>query len=221
MTPAILIGTPCKGSVCANFFLSVIETGKELSSAGVTWGIIVSEDGDIDASRNEIVFQFLQDPNLTHLLFWDSDVGVPPGALLSMVDKNVPVICGVYPKRILPIEFPCSILDTPVNQEGLHVAIGAPAGFLLIQRWVLEKLVVKFAHRKYTSKESPRIAVFEHEITDGRRYSEDINFCRRCHGALGILIHVESSIEFTHQGEHQFKGKLSDVLNPPPLLTIK
>lgn len=214
MTPCILIGVPCKGQIAANHYKSILLTLQELQRENIKWGLSLSEHGTVDAARNEIVQSFLEDKQFTHLFFWDADVGAPHDAIPKLVSYKVPVVCGVYPCRKLPLEYKASILDTPTQpKSNLLVAIGVPAGFMLIERWVIERLVTDYAHREYQHLKEKRIALFEHELSGGHYYSEDVNFCRRC-VAAGILIHVDPTIEFTHQGDYLFKGKLNDILKP-------
>jgi hypothetical protein len=53
----------------------------------------------ITRARNSLVQDFLKFPEATHLMFIDADVGFNPHDIASMVEKDVDIICGLYPKK--------------------------------------------------------------------------------------------------------------------------
>jgi hypothetical protein len=52
----------------------------------------------IQRGRNALVHQFLK-TDCTHLMFIDADIGWEPQYIEQMLDANVPVLAGMYPKK--------------------------------------------------------------------------------------------------------------------------
>ena len=64
---------------------------------------ILFKDGDalITRARASLVSQFLDDPDATHLLFVDADIGFEPEQVLRLIECGADICAAVYPiKRI-------------------------------------------------------------------------------------------------------------------------
>jgi hypothetical protein len=148
----------------------------------------------------------------------DSDLGWPAQAVLAMLSKKVPFIAGVYPARLEK-----SFLFRPslnsdgsvvVDQEkGLLKMEYIPAGFMLLERKVLETMIEKNPHTKFVPKDPANTtgsghALFNTEVYEGEFWGEDFVFCRLARAA-GFDIWVDPVIQFDHAGNI---GMLAEVL---------
>lgn len=147
----------------------------------------------IPRARNSLTQIFMQ-TNLSHILFIDADIEFDPEDILRMLDANVDVIGGVYPKKNvirkgnLQTDYALTLLPnieiTP-QQPLLVKYVGT--GMLMIQRHVLNNMI---AHGlpSYKIGETRYYAFFNTCIDEEETYlSEDYYFCeawRRLGGSV-------------------------------------
>ena len=99
----------------------------------------------IDAARNLFIKDFMDAPEFTDLFFLDDDVGYEPHKVVEFLMSGVDIVCGVYPKKSDDAQFP--VVMKPNKDGGLIKrgrycsAVNVPAGFLLLRRHVVEKLI--------------------------------------------------------------------------------
>src|SRR5271170_1363655 len=101
---SLAIGTPCfGGQVSVNYTASLLKLEKALCAySGVSLKVLF-KDGDalITRARASLVAQFLDDPDATHLLFIDADIGFEPEQVLRLLQCGAEMCAAVYPvKRI-------------------------------------------------------------------------------------------------------------------------
>ena len=190
---------------------------------------------DIYSLRAQIVANFLADPDKpTDLVFVDSDVGWPAGSLHRLLDHDVDLVAGSYPKRDYPIQHMFRSEKEMENGEltmdidpatGLVEVWGMPGGFMRCRRGMIEKMWNHYG---------PELGIFDHavpgEITvrmfdpyvfegdDGRKrsLSEDYSFCQRWRD-IGGKVWMDINIPMAHVGTHAFKGCLGEVRNVEPV----
>lgn len=78
------------------------------------------------------VEQALEDETITHVLIAEDDMILPKGILKAMVDKDYPAVALDYPFR--------KNGDSTVLHDPSGFALYTGTGFLLIERWVLDKM---------------------------------------------------------------------------------
>jgi len=125
MKPKIMLGTPMYGGMCTGFFMqSVCGFIKACNDLG--WGVancFVFNESLIQRARNAITHEFLKS-DCTHLLFIDADIRFRPGDIVAMVEADVDILCGIYPKKEINwhmVERAVK-LGVPVEQLKLHTA---------------------------------------------------------------------------------------------------
>lgn len=176
---------------------------------------------DIYLLRAQIVANFLHDPDATDLVFVDNDVAWADYGLINLLDHDVDVVAGAYPKREEPIQFPfrCDYKDGKPHLfgdpgTGLVEVLGLPGGFMRIKRHVLEKMVAHYAEDllcvdpMVPQGESVRIFNPYYVIDEnGRRhqFSEDYAFCQRWRD-MGGKVFVDVSIPMAHVGTKAYQG---------------
>jgi hypothetical protein len=104
-----------------------------------------------------------------------------------------------------------------VEENGLLKMQYIPAGFMLITRSVVEKLMKKFPELYFepkheSMKQENGWLFFNTELWDGEFWGEDYVFCRKAREA-GVDIWVDPLIQFDHAG---VKGRLLDALTDKP-----
>lgn len=216
----VFIATPAfAGKVNIQYAISLKETCDLLKENDIKTEIRISKSGSLlCAERNRLTAAFLK-TDCTHILCIDSDLGWPAQAVIAMLNADEDFIAGVYPCRgetifiFRPVYNENKSLKT---EEKLIEMESIPAGFMLIKREVIEKMIADTPELAYCPKENPNDAahgLFETKIYDGDFWGEDFIFCQRAR-ASGFKIYVDPLIEFDHDGT---RGMLMYALtNVPP-----
>jgi hypothetical protein len=218
----LLIATPAYDhKVYTHYAMSLAGTAMLLESQGIqTQAEFVMGDSLLVAARNKILQKFL-DSDATHLLCIDSDIGWPPLAVLSMLRTKKEFIGGLYPQRYGSSESfvyrPSLDSNNKKILEGQYMKVDCmPAGFMLMERSVLKKMIKKFPNLKHQSKTDKNdhwYCFFDTELHDGEFWGEDFVFCRRARDA-GVEIWVDTLIEFEHANLTGSVGRTPNGENP-------
>lgn len=99
----IAICTPMYGDVAHREYInSVLLISDSLRLEGYTTSLIsLGNESIITRARNLLVHQALQIENLVGILFLDSDQGVNPEDVLSLIESGKDIIGGIVPKKSL------------------------------------------------------------------------------------------------------------------------
>jgi hypothetical protein len=96
----IFVATPMYGGMCSGYFTnSLISMTNVMKQVG--WDMSFSSmfnESLIQRGRNALAHQFLKSP-CTHLMFIDADIKFDAAQIPPMVDADVDIICGIYPKK--------------------------------------------------------------------------------------------------------------------------
>src|SRR3954454_15195509 len=166
----LVVATPCFGGQVSSIYASsIFNLQRAVRSKSNLDLKIHMRDGDalITRARANLVTLFLDDPDATHLLFVDADIGFTPDQVFRLIESGADVVAGVYPiKRVnwdkarkavesnrrnvagaslgyvLELEDP----DRVVTVGGFTRVRYAGTGFLMIRRNVLERMC---AHPEY------------------------------------------------------------------------
>ena len=97
---------PCYGGmITEQTFMSFIKWGNTAKQLGIEWAIeTMNNESLISRGRNTLTAKFLNNPESTHLMFIDADIGWEPWHVLAMLDRDVDIIGGLYPMKTLPIK---------------------------------------------------------------------------------------------------------------------
>lgn len=174
----------------------------------------------ITMARNILVNEFLNSDS-EELLFIDSDVVVSPDDIMRLVaqsgDKDI--TAGLYPRRSADKNF---FLDLIHDENGDMIFDGTMlkvsrvgTGFMLIKRYVIEKLIAEHPEWAYDAKDgASQSAVFDFQIVDGKYVGEDYLFCDRASKA-GFECWVDVEISLPHVGQEEFsRNFVDDVIKP-------
>ena len=153
----------------------------------------------LPVSRDILTAHFLRS-NATHLLCVDSDIGWSAADVEKLWRAGKDFMTGLYAKKQ-----PDRALATPLRKqrEGeLIEAHYAAAGFLLLTRACIERLVAAHPELKYDTPRGPAWALWA-PLFDVRPYGEDAAFSRRWR-ALGEKIWAHSQVVLTHYGDNGY-----------------
>lgn len=102
-TPKIVIGTPCYGGVVTEIYMqSCLALLRAADARGVRLEILtLPNDPLISRARNRIAAQFLADPDATHLMFIDADMGFEPEQFFRLLDFDRPIVAAVGPYKTI------------------------------------------------------------------------------------------------------------------------
>jgi hypothetical protein len=160
----LVVATPCFGGQVSSIYAgSIFHLQRVLRSmSGIDLKVLM-RDGDalITRARANLVTLFLDDPDATHLLFVDADIGFEPDQVFRLIESGADVVAGVYPIKRVNWDKARRVMDTGrpkvasasldyvleiENPDRVAVVNGftrvryAGTGFLMIRRHVLEKM---------------------------------------------------------------------------------
>lgn len=160
---SVIIATPMYGGMCAGMYVhGLLTTADKMRSKGINVGFLhMSNESLITRARNELVRVFLEGQN-DYLMFIDADIGFDGEAVAALVDADVDIACGIYPKKEIDwkqIEAAAKrgeegledfggafVLNmagdtsAETNEKGLIEVRHGGTGFMLIKRRVFEDL---------------------------------------------------------------------------------
>lgn len=185
-TPLVL-GIPIKGNVTLDWAIM-------FKNLDLPYGtrIISSQGTPIHVARNKIVSSFL-DSDADWLFFLDADLHLQPNTIKLMMEKNYPLLSGLYYTRYPPIMPVCWNITSKgkevVNFKNGDIvkADAGGAGCLLISRQVLEKLEPPYFNWTLGLRPNP-----------SDEMSEDFYFFRKAKRA-GFQLCVDTSIQCMHE----------------------
>lgn len=158
----VWIGTPMYGGMCtAQYMKGVIHSLNVLSDRGIQthWQYLVNESL-ITRGRNFLVQRFLES-GYDYLMFIDSDIEFMGEDILTLLDSDKDIICGIYPKKEIDWfkinqaakngverlgQYGGAFVLTTVHKDlppvynGIMEIKYGGTGFMLIKRSVFEKL---------------------------------------------------------------------------------
>jgi hypothetical protein len=237
----LVVATPCFGGQISIVYAgSIFKLQKMVRASNEIDLKILFKDGDalITRARASLVAQFLDDPQATHLLFVDADIGFEPEQVLRLIECGADVCAAIYPiKRIdwdkvravlesnrpnpaaAALSYVFEVPDTnAVITRGEFAKVRyAGTGFLMIRRQALERMCAHYANLQFkrdhsveaTSASSNRFALFDCMIDENGTYlSEDFSFCKRWTD-IGGEIWADLKSTLNHVGPLVFRGDLS------------
>jgi hypothetical protein len=195
-----LIATPCSGTVCVNYLLSIARLNP-VPELYVPVGSMIS------ASRNACVKRF-REGNWSHLFFIDSDMGFEPKAFRRLLLSGYDVATAPSPFRHDDeTKQGGFVVDAnemgPIGPDGFAEIELAGTGFMCIARNVFETMAVH----------GIRSNEFFDTMHEGNEYlADDHAFCRRWR-RLGRKIHLDTTAKITHQGMKLYQRDFQEYLN--------
>jgi hypothetical protein len=220
-TTRVHICMPCYGGMLTeSCFMSYIKWANTARQLGIDWTMeTMTNESLISRARNTLTAKFLSNPDSTHLMFIDADIGWEPWHLLVMLNRDVDVIGGLYPMKSLPVKWCVNGFEgAEEGPDGLQEVTKTGTGFLLMKRGVFEKLNAHPAVKPFNSDIGlpPELNVymktyFDTAVRENRYYSEDWTFCENWRD-LGGKIWVDKRVLLRHTGTYVFDFAAQDQL---------
>jgi hypothetical protein len=234
----LFIATPCYGGLVTQRYMQcTFALLQYTAAAGIPVRLeLLGYESLITRGRNTLVAKFLDDPDLTHLLFIDADIGFETEQVMRMLAFDVDVVAGIYPLKL--IDWTSEALKRVRSGEGLDQAplrfVGTPCeskecerngdfvtgsyagtGFMLIRRNVFETMILSYPHLRYTAAHTAAVpstspnqyALFDCVI-DARtgEYLSEDYAFCQRWRALGGKIWLDTASRLAHIGPHEFFG---------------
>lgn len=228
----ILIATPTYGGVAPEYVASTLRVQAHLLGQGV--GVLTAHHAmaEVSRSRNLLARLFLDRPELTHLLFVDSDMSFGVEAVQALIDAGKPLVGCVYPRRALDLDrliaaarvepdrarALASAMDFVVKpfgaldvEGGLCKVRGLGMGLCLIATGRLKADPELAAGRPVAG---PVHGFFDPLPTEGGFLAEDLSFCQRWIDLCGGEVWAVVDQEIGHVGTMEFRARFMDALRP-------
>jgi len=214
-TTKVHICMPCYGgNLTESTFMSFIKWSNTARQLGIDWTMeTMTNESLITRARNTLTAKFLTNPDSTHLMFIDADIGWEPWHLLVMLNADKDVIGGLYPMKSLPIKWCVNGFDGAKEDGALQEVSKTGTGFLLIKRHVFEKLnkhphVIPFKNDIGLPQEldAHMKTYFDTGVRENRYYSEDWAFCENWRD-LGGEVWVDKRVLLKHSGTYVFSNE--------------
>ena len=239
----IFVGTPVHSDVSIHYFKASLEFQKECYVRKIPVMFQVMKSSLVTQGRQLCVSAFLSS-QCTHLLFIDSDISYSYKMFEKMVNYDKDICMVPYPIKSMDFEkikkkikngseldpmvmgnqYTMSIVDpTSIKIDNGFIEVErGPAGFMLIKREAIEKLI----------KEYPEFTIKQHTLIDGKLVErdnmynffdtywdpkektytgEDFYFCKLAKHA-GIKMYALIDEYISHHGEFSYTGRLIDEL---------
>ena len=220
-TTRVHICMPCYGGqLTESTFMSYIKWSNTCRQLGIDWTMeTMTNESLISRARNTLTAKFLNNPDSTHLLFIDADIGFEPWHILVLLNRQVDVIGGLYPMKTLPVKGVVNGFDgAEEGEDGLQEVSKTGTGFMLIKRDVFEKLHAHPAVKPFNNdiglpKELDQYlrTYFDTAVRENRYYSEDWTFCENWRD-LGGKVWVDKRVLLKHTGSYVFDFQAQEPL---------
>lgn len=220
----LFLATPAfDGKLNVSYAVSLAETRVLMAMNQIDTVICIKTSGSLLVrERNDLIKEFLK-TDCTHMLCIDSDISWNPIDVKRMIEQNEPFVAALYPARGPDNVFLFRAVQgengrMEVSQKGLLKMEYIPAGFMLLRRDLLEKMVDHFPELYYcpkneSLKNEDGFHLFAVELWEGEFWGEDYTFCRRARQA-GFDIWIDPIIRLDHQGKC---AAFAEILsNQPP-----
>jgi len=171
-----LIAVPCYDQqVTEPFFMSMIKLTMGCKNMGLKFGLSTISDSLITRARNNLVAKFMSNPEFTHIMFIDADIGFDYEDFIKMLWHDKEIMTGSYPIKSIdwakihrlatsghePDDLMAKGLRYVINpvksgsgeisvENGALRIYDAGTGFMLIKRSVIEKMIEAYPHLKFT-----------------------------------------------------------------------
>lgn len=185
----VAIVVPSGDMVHARFMVGLVSLTQFAKATGIET-ILINPRSALIATGRQMGVNAALERDVSHLLWLDSDMSVPPHALNYLLNDKKDVVGATYVRRQLPVTLTHRELNgiEPFVGKGVREVETLPSGCLLV------------AARVYGDLEKP---YYRCSYEDGREVGEDVNFCRAVRATgRSIWLDADLSQDIGHIGVH-------------------
>ena len=236
----LYIGTPCYGGLVTQRYMQSMCALLMQRVPGLHVSLqLLAYESLVTRGRNTILGAFLDQPEETHLMFIDADIGFSVEQVMRMLDFDQDVVAGMYPLKRLdydnaafqraadgePLQTaqlryvgrPCEGEDRK-EKNGFVTGVYAGAGFLMMKRDALQRMAKAYpeahyrgAHNTAHPNPSPNLyALFDCLIDpETGDYLSEDYAFCRRWRAIGGTVWLDTQSRLTHVGPYDFVGDAS------------
>ena len=213
---SIFMASPVYGGlVTTGYLVSILDTQAEFIKHNIPYELQIIIDSMVQKGRDILTAKFLR-TKYSHILWLDADVDWKAEDVLRLLSHDKDIVCGIYPKKRFPIEYPIVWTedDKDADEDGLVEIVGAGAGFLLIKREVMEKMVEAYPEKKYIAHDAIQekdqyldlevYGLWDTYIENEIFFGEDIAFLERWR-AIGGKVLLDTKVYLKHIGSYTYE----------------
>lgn len=215
----ITIAMPCYGGMISEgTFTGMLRFVIDCNKIGMRFGCeTLSNESLITRGRINLMAKFMSNSTATHLMFIDTDICFEPAHIFQLLLDKKDIIGGLYPKKSLPSDLVCNVdtgdvIDGKVEAENNLIPVSRlGTGFMLINRTVIEQMMVAYPQLKFKNniglgKELDEFmyAFFNTGITEDLEYLSEDYYFGDLWRKLGGKIYANLAIKLDHSGYFKF-----------------
>lgn len=204
--PFVMICVPSGRSWEARTSTSVAGLMTFSALNGISVGIINLEGSMITKQRCDIV-EMVRKNNADYMFFIDSDMKIPPDALIRLLKHDKEIVGATYNKRVPPFETLGRLKGPKPSEEelakgGLREAEQLPGGCLLIKMSVFEKITWPWFFECYQWPGENGVEAFKNQMRDSFSCYADEDALASIEGTkFAHWLNEVHKIENTHKWE--------------------
>lgn len=231
MTEGIYLVTPSNdGNFCGGYVAGLLELqrlARNRTESGIdltfVWGKHTGSS-HICMARNFCAHRFLNETDLSHMLFVDADIEFRGRDALALYDLGLDLVGGTYPRKTIDWESAfnaaragrdleqmkraaysfCGRLDgdTVRFKPALSCLVSShlPTGFMMVSRKAFETIAAAHPMERFADG---KVNFFGYP--NGNERGEDFRFCELASQA-GIEPHMYLKAQLNHVGTHTYRG---------------
>ena len=127
----LLIGIPMYGGMCSGITTkSLCDLHTTFAKYGIGLSInFLFNESLVQRARNYLAENFIANPEFTHLMFIDADIGFTPDDIINLITFNLKdpeckdVVAGIYPRKAIAWEKIVKLANTKVVENPEELAI--------------------------------------------------------------------------------------------------
>lgn len=234
----LVVATPCYGGVVTQRYMQSV-CGLMLAATHDSVAVsleLLGNDSMITRARNSLVATALDNPDATHLMFIDADIGFTADQVGRMLRFDQDVVAGMYPLKVMhydaavaqrvaagePLEtaqirYVGVCLDDEARREedGFVTAEFAGTGFMLIKRQALERMIAAYPELRFAAvhdRASPSLSANQYALFDGMidpesgAYLSEDYTFCRRWRAIGGEVWLDTRSRLMHIGPREYAG---------------